>query len=608
MFSGKTRLIKGLGVISKSIDSQEADAWEAIASVERFIVINKKTLMKHPGLLKNIEEQYQNLLKIFSDNLGQVSRGLFTNIEELDNTYTDLRSPLCHQRCVNASENIAMKIIDEILSKSNINERTLVVWRYIVIAKMRLDEGDYQSAEFIVSALMSSPVNMDRLKATYAGLPFDIIKLIKSLERIALKPDSHVMTYRTKPVIPSLARIKKLMTFANSEQVSESKRNEIKNMLATLQTEVKNQEEIINESHLVFFSFDQVKKHPDVSLDEFNKHKYKKSINKVEKRGEITAGATLFNDQFKFLPEMNLKIQIDEKIDTFLKLRSLLDKIMALYTKISLLLDELELLQESQPRNKKGELKRKQLAEINKELSGLKHQIETRMPILDYDHLMEYLRQKAEFGTAKNHPFHHTFKRWRDRESLADKLEQLIDLLALAYGYQKISCVLDRKCEKLNKKYKELSVYDPGESESKALASGDENSAISEKCEEDILFISDDKITDLPPFESGSTLEKEIPQPVSGAIIMECENEPAVEKIQNDVASDENKYNHISQGLRARVALFEKAATVENILQREQIHQTESKDVKSLIRLFDNKTVDGNPEENKSPLLFTYSV
>lgn len=384
-------LRKEIAVLREAVG--KVDPWESISDIEKFIIQHRNILTLYPD--DEVKNHYYNLISDFSNNLGEISRNIFLNIAEEDLYNTSVKttndlisvnteqkkeekaqgvstkasmikafkakafrakaskanasknegekpvpSQLCpdsHLACVNVSENIATKIVGEIIGCSDIDERTLTIWRYIVIAKMRLDVGDYQSVEFILSALSGCPVT--RLKATWEGLPSEVLNLQKLMSGLSLKPDTHIMRYRTQPVIPSLPRIKKLMTYAEDKQVSNSKRNGIKAMFEIIREEINRQEEM--EGHLNFFDLQAVTHTPWISLDTFYNVQYNISVAEIEKRGESIPSSDLFTGKTPFLPEMDFEINIDDKINTFLAMYSLRDEIQQCFKPIKNLIDDI---------------------------------------------------------------------------------------------------------------------------------------------------------------------------------------------------------------------------------------------------------------------------
>jgi hypothetical protein len=425
----KTQLKNRLyNIINKDYVSED-DAWKALDEIETYIINHKTYLRKHPRQLQDIEDCYIELMIALSDNLGQISRQLFIELDNMFNTKSGSRSPKSHQACANASENIAIKIISDILSKEDASHRALIIMRYAMIAKMRIDNGDYQSAEFIIMALSSYAVNETRLKQTYAELPPAVIKLIYSLELISLKPDSHVMTYRTKPIIPSLARIKKLVTFASDEAVSLTKRQAIRDLLVTIQYEVADSKKKRVEEALSFFDIDTLKNEPIMSLEDFNQEMYDISVNSIERRDAKPSKTRLFTQDFSPLADIDLTIKIDKKMDTYLKMKEAHKTLKSLHEQILSLIDELNTIHEAMKDSRKNRVRKAELEGIIHYLERVEVQANANDDIDKIDDLINYLHQKSAIKSIRNYHLHHGLQRFVDATTLADKLNELIDVL-----------------------------------------------------------------------------------------------------------------------------------------------------------------------------------
>lgn len=210
------KIKKNFKAVCETIDDNDDYPWESLEQIEKFIIKHRKILVNQPRLLQEVENKYHDILHSFSANLEDVSRQLFLNVSDIVNIKLDNRTPRSHQDCINACDNISIKIITDILSKKDITHRTLVLSRYIMLAKMALDKGDYQATKFIISALGNSAVNENRLKATYAGLTPQMRKILAQIEEISMRPDPQIILHRTQAIIPSLERIKAMMTSTHS--------------------------------------------------------------------------------------------------------------------------------------------------------------------------------------------------------------------------------------------------------------------------------------------------------------------------------------------------------------------------------------------------------
>ncbi len=427
--------------------------WDSLQLIEDFIIENKTNLIKYTDLRKKLESAYLDLLTLFSGNLGNISRKLFLNLKEVSNIKIDETTPYSHLQCVYASNNISIKIINDILSKKNANHRALAIWRYIILAKMRFDAGDYQATQFILSALGNASINSNRLKTTYAGLPDNIVSLLKKLEFLSLQPDNVLILQNTmENIIPSPDRIKAFMTHKN--EVSHSNDKEGVNTSARLTSKFEEKIYILQDrsrretmaEEVHFFTFENIiAKHED-DVRDIHRAQYQLSHCR-EVRGKHNPRPTLFDNDFTPVRKLKLNLNVDKRLNALARKYLVEEKIVSAKNQIS---DEIKnLLEFLQTKLQQAQgLASWELQEVNHCLTHTKYQLESSNTVSALKLIEKNLIDLKKLHATNTVYFAARLAFWRKKLTIADKLGEIGRLI------KKLSYLIKRN-EILENKYKE---------------------------------------------------------------------------------------------------------------------------------------------------------
>lgn len=442
----KNRLEK----FKKSIHYGKSDSWIIIDSLEKFIADNKKSLIKYPDLAKQFGTEYLNVIMALSDNLGEISRDLFLKLDDIHSIKTDESVHETHKTCAYASEQLKIKIVDHILDNKNINYRSFVILRYLLVAKMRMEARDLQMAEFIILALSSPAVSITRLKHTYATLPSQAIDLIHSLEFLVIKPDAHLLKNRDKttPIIPSLARIKKLLTYSNDPCVSAEKNNEIKVMISSIQSEL-GESQVHMVHPIIFFSPNEIKTRPAISQEDFDDHRYRKSTKKIEKRNKSLPISNLFSDDFINLLSFDFSLHVDKKTDALLKKHEIDRKLTLLHESILNQIEKLKTYSASLEQNKDMTDKKIVMDSLLKNISSLENTLKDHQMVNEINDLVLYLNKKSHLPIIEKCHLQHKEKEKNQHHSVIHLLHSLINQLLRLEKLQKLKKLYDAQYEKI---------------------------------------------------------------------------------------------------------------------------------------------------------------
>lgn len=426
--------------------------WDSLQLIENFIVENKVNLIKYSDLRKKLESAYVDLLTLFSGNLGNISRKLFLNLKEVSNIKIDDTTPHSHLECVNASNNISIQIINDILSKEKANYRVLAIWRYIILAKMRFDAGDYQATQFILSALGNASINSNRLKTTYAGLPGNIVALLKKLEFLSLQPDNVLILQNTREnIIPSPDRIKAFMTHKN--EISQSNNKDLINTSAKLKSKFEEKIYILQDrssretmaEEVYFFTFEEIVTEHEKNVSDIHRAQYQLSQRR-EVRGKHNPRPTLFDDNFTPIRKLKLNLNVDKRLSLLARKYLVEENIVAAKNQIS---NEIKnLLQLLQPKLQQARgLTSWELQEVNHGLTHAKYQLERSTAVSDLKKMKRKVIDLKSLRTTQEVSLTSRFGYWRKKITIADKLEAIGRLI------KKLTHLLKRN-EILENKYK----------------------------------------------------------------------------------------------------------------------------------------------------------
>ncbi len=177
-----------------------ADVMGALKTLESLLADKEiqTVLAGDKELRQRFQDTYAKCLGYVSAQLTEVSRRLFVNLDQLDNSENDdiTAIPDSHLAIMNAFEKLQAIVTDELVAIVDIAARTAAMERWVELMNRAMTTGDFFTAKAIYTALEVSAVNA--LKATREGLSSHAKKLLAyMLENYSL-PGSSIKNMREK--------------------------------------------------------------------------------------------------------------------------------------------------------------------------------------------------------------------------------------------------------------------------------------------------------------------------------------------------------------------------------------------------------------------------
>ena len=182
------------------------NAVNILGRMETFFIKYGKDLSTEQ--FKELQDDYKKIDNKFSHDVMRVSRKITLDLADLikitekkvTENVTKKKAELDNpQACLNFTNNLALIVAEDLLSKESIDERTAAMDRWLGFARKSFNLGDYQTTNAIITGFGFSFIS--RLKGTFAGLPPEAKKIFDEINEL-MEKQAALIQYRSKPIIP----------------------------------------------------------------------------------------------------------------------------------------------------------------------------------------------------------------------------------------------------------------------------------------------------------------------------------------------------------------------------------------------------------------------